>query len=113
MNSKINKRIRRHKRIRSKISGTSIMPRLAVFRSNKYIYAQIINDEKGVTLASASSLGKKGEKSKITAYDVGVTIAERAKSAKIKKVVFDRSGFLYTGKIKEVSEGARKGGLVF
>ncbi|HEY4479617.1 MAG TPA: 50S ribosomal protein L18 [Candidatus Paceibacterota bacterium] len=111
--NKTEKRIRRHKRIRAKIKGTAVIPRLAVFRSNKYIYAQLVDDVSGTTIASVSSLAKKGEKKKITAKAVGSQIAERAKSAKIKKVVFDRSGFLYAGKIKAVAEGAREGGLDF
>src|SRR3989344_4119523 len=109
--NKTEKRIRRHKRIRAKIKGTAVIPRLAVFRSNKYIYAQLVDDVSGTTIASVSALAKKGEKKKITAKAVGSQIAERAKSAKIKKVVFDRSGFLYAGKIKAVAEGAREGGL--
>lgn len=95
---------RRHSRIRSKLSGTSERPRLSVFRSNKFIYAQIIDDVKGHTLTQASSDDAK---------KVGVEIAKKAKALKIDKVVFDRGGYLYTGKIKSVADSAREGGLQF
>ena len=95
-----------------KIAGTAQRPRLCVFRSNKHIYAQIINDEKGVTLAAASDADLKG-KEKNAAYSVGEMVANRATEKKIKEVVFDRGGYLYTGQIKAISEGARKGGLIF
>lgn len=110
-------RIARHSRIRTKISGTSETPRLSVFRSNKQISAQIIDDEKGITLVSASSLDKD---LKITnggnveaAKLVGKSIAEKAKKAKIKTVVFDRSGYLYHGRIEALAESARENGLEF
>lgn len=95
---------RRHKKIRSVLSGTNERPRLSVFRSNKFIYAQIIDDTKGHTLAQASSKDAK---------DLGIDIAKKAKTLKIDKVVFDRSGYLYTGKIKAVADSAREGGLIF
>lgn len=95
---------RRHKRIRSILSGTSDKPRLSIFRSNKFIYAQIIDDTKGHTLAQASSNDAK---------KVGAEIAKKAKAVKIEKVVFDRGGYLYIGKIKEVADSAREGGLQF
>lgn len=95
---------RRHKRIRSTLSGTALRPRLSVFRSNKFLYAQLIDDEKGHTLAQASS---------DDATKVGIAIAKAAKVLKIDKVVFDRGGYLYTGKIKAIADGAREGGLVF
>ena len=106
----------RHVRVRAHISGTSEKPRLCVFRSNKNIYAQIIDDTKGVTLASASSNapgfeGNGGNKD--GARKVGLAIAEAAKAAKITEVVFDRGGYIYHGRVKELAEGAREGGLKF
>jgi large subunit ribosomal protein L18 len=95
---------RRHGKIRSTLSGTSERPRLSVFKSHKYIYAQIIDDTKGHTLAQASSDDAKA---------VGIDIAKKAKTLKIVKVVFDRGGYLYTGKIKAIADSAREGGLEF
>lgn len=109
-------RLKRHKRVRSKISGTPERPRLNVFRSETNIYAQIIDDTKGVTLVSASSLEKsfEGSGSNVEgAKKVGLTIAERAKAAGIEAVVFDRGGYLYHGRVKALAEGAREGGLQF
>ncbi len=106
--------MRRRKRIRAKVFGTAERPRLAVFKSNTNLYVQLINDEKGVTLATASSKVSKTSKSKkMKAHDVGKRIAETAKAKKITKVVFDRGGYVYTGKVKELADGAREGGLVF
>jgi large subunit ribosomal protein L18 len=101
-------------RIRKKISGTAERPRLSVFRSNKQIYAQLIDDATGTTLASASSL-KMEEKlpKKEMAAKVGELIAKNAKEAGIEKVVFDRNGYLYHGRVKELADAARKGGLKF
>lgn len=104
---------RRHKRIRSTISGTASIPRLSVFKSNKYVYAQLIDDEKGATLAAASSVDSKVKGKAEQAKHVGVDIAKKALAAKIEKVVFDRGGYLYIGKIKAVADGAREGGLKF
>lgn len=109
-------RIRRHDRVRSKISGTADCPRLNVFRSNSNIYAQLIDDVKGVTLVSASSVEKdfgetKGNKEE--ARKVGQLIAKRAADKKISEVVFDRGGYIYHGRVKELAEGAREGGLKF
>ena len=109
-------RLKRHKRVRAKISGTAACPRLNVFRSSKNIYAQIIDDEQGVTLAAASSVEKdfgetKGNKDE--ARKVGALIAERAKAKWIETVVFDRGGYIYHGRVKELAEGAREGGLKF
>lgn len=113
MIKKTDKRIRLKKKIRVKISGTEARPRLTVFRSNKFIYAQIINDESGKTVAQASDVkitkGTKTERAK----EVGKMIAENASKAKIKKVVFDRNGFKYTGRIKLVADVARASGLEF
>ena len=109
-------RIKRHKRVRSKVSGTPEMPRLNVFRSEANIYAQIIDDVKGVTLVSASSLDKavEGYGGNIAAATaVGKLIAERAKAKGIENVVFDRGGYLYHGRVKALAEGAREGGLQF
>ena len=109
-------RIKRHKRVRAKVSGTPERPRLNVFRSEKNIYAQIIDDVNGVTLVSASSLEKgfacEGTKSD-AAKQVGVTLAQRAKDKGIEVVVFDRGGHLYHGRVAELAEGAREGGLEF
>lgn len=110
--SKKNIRIQRRRRIRAKISGTKDKPRFCVFKSNKYLYAQIIDDEKGNTLVSATTKGKKGDNSLKAANELGKEIASSAKSKKISKVVFDRGGFIYTGKIKAIAEGAREGGLI-
>lgn len=109
-------REKRHKRVRAKISGTPQTPRLNVYRSLNHIYAQIIDDTKGVTLVSASSVEKDfgaygGNKE--AAKKVGVTIAQRAAAAGIAEVVFDRGGYLYHGRIKELADGAREGGLKF
>ena len=104
---------RRKSRIRAKIFGTAERPRLTVFKSHKYIYAQIIDDNKGHTLVSFDSQKSKAKKPVEQALEVGVEIAKKAKAAKITKVVFDRSGYLYTGKIKMVADAARKGGLEF
>ena len=109
-------RIKRHMRIRNKISGTPERPRLNVFRSGKHIYAQIIDDINGVTLVSASTMDKDFDGyggNKEAAKQIGKTIAERAIAKEINEVVFDRSGYLYHGRIKELAEGAREGGLKF
>lgn len=109
-------RIKRHKRVRAKISGTPERPRLNVFRSETNIYAQIIDDVAGVTLVSASSLEKDftcdGDK-KAAAKKVGQIVAERAKAKGIDAVVFDRGGYVYHGRVQALAEGAREGGLQF
>ena len=110
---KQNKIARRHKRIRAKVSGTSARPRLSVFKSHKFIFLQLIDDEKGKTLVSAWSKDCKGKTPAERAREVGVLVAKKAKEAKIASVVFDRGGYLYTGHIKAVAEGAREGGLKF
>jgi len=107
------KRTRRHARIRSRISGTTLKPRLAVFRSNRYIYAQLINDEIGTTLAAADSRKVEGANLTARAMEVGKTIAKDAKKAGVEKVVFDRGGFQYQGIVAALAEGAREGGLQF
>ena len=113
----ITKQDRRNKiktRIRGKISGTAERPRMTVFRSNKSIYVQLVDDTKGVTIASASSksVGAQGNKSEIAAK-VGQLIAERAKAAGIESVVFDRNGYLFHGRVKSLADAARNGGLKF
>lgn len=122
MVSKINKnelRKAKHNRIRNTLSGTSERPRLNVYRSTSNIYAQIIDDTMGKTLASSSSLDKglvealKGLNKKAQAEKVGEDIAKKAKKAKIKNVVFDRGGYIYTGRVASLAEGARKAGLEF
>ena len=109
-------RKRRHQRVRNKISGSSEIPRLNVFRSNVHIYAQIIDDSTGKTLVSASTLEKgfddAGTK-KESAKKIGIAVAKKAIDAGIKKVVFDRGGYNYHGRVKELAEGAREGGLEF
>jgi len=140
MLGKKEKRLRRHKRVRAKIFGIAEKPRLYVFRSAKHIYGQLIDDEKGVTLISANDLeltrqSKHKRKNKISretdakqkgktdakiltvkrdiAYKVGKLIAEKALGKKIEKVVFDRGGYKYHGRVKALAEGAREGGLKF
>ena len=113
---KLNRRSRIKKRIRKNISGTSARPRLSVFRSNKQIYAQVIDDVKGVTIISASSHVKDSSQ-KVNKTDqaklIGKEIAENASKAGIKEVVFDRNGYLYHGRVKALAESARENGLKF
>lgn len=107
-------RLRRHRRVRGKISGTAARPRLDVFRSSKHIYAQIIDDEAGVTLVAASTMDKdfEGFGGNVEAATViGKKIAEKALAKGISEVVFDRGGFVYHGRVKALAEGAREGGL--
>ncbi len=113
MDTKVKKeqRDRRRKRIRAKIFGMPEKPRLSIFKSNKYISAQLIDDANGVTLASATSMKMKGKTSLERAKEVGASIAEQAKSKKIQKAVFDRGGYLYTGSVSALADGAREAGL--
>jgi large subunit ribosomal protein L18 len=108
-------RLRRHRRVRGKISGTAERPRLAVFRSNRGIFAQLVDDGSGKTLAGASWVGLKGFEGDKSgqAREVGKTLAVAAKKAGIESVVFDRGGYLYHGRVKALAEGAREGGLIF
>ncbi len=109
-------RLKRHKRVRAKISGTPECPRLNVFRSARHIYAQIIDDLSGTTLAAASTMDKDFEGNggnKEAAHKVGEAVAKKAMEKGITKVVFDRSGYIYHGRVKELAEGAREGGLKF
>jgi large subunit ribosomal protein L18 len=114
--NKVEKRERIKRRVRGKISGTAAVPRLSVYKSNKEIYAQLIDDKEGKTLVSASSREKgiaaDGTKTEISA-SVGKAVAEKAKAAGIEKIVFDRNGFIYHGRIKALADGAREGGLKF
>lgn len=109
-------RLNRHRRVRGKISGTTECPRLNVFRSTNNIYAQIIDDVKGITLAAASTLDKDFDGNggnKDAARKVGAMIAKRAAEKGISQVVFDRGGYIFHGRVKELAEGAREGGLKF
>ena len=120
----VNKRKIRHLRVRKKIFGTSVSPRLSIFRSNKFIYAQIINDDENKTLVSCSSRDSEGLKDKtenksglstknFDAYKVGLAISNKCKKSGIKKVVFDRGGYRYHGRVKALADGARENGLEF
>ena len=114
MSQKIQRRLRIKAHIRTKVAGTAECPRLSVFRSNSQIYAQVIDDSKGVTLASASSLGIKDKMTKTEkAAQVGKQIAEAAKKAGVESVVFDRNGYLYHGRVKQLADSAREAGLKF
>jgi len=120
MNARKQARLKRRKRIRKTLSGTGQRPRLSVFRSSKHIYAQVIDDTTGRTLAAASSLEADAKDKKDDAGNaidraksVGKRVGERAKKEGVKQIVFDRSGFLYHGRVKAVSEGAREAGLDF
>ncbi|MCI0619977.1 50S ribosomal protein L18 [Candidatus Wolfebacteria bacterium] len=105
------RRVRRHKRVRSTVKGTASRPRLAVFRSNKYTYAQLIDDVAEKTLIAANSRGASGKTELERAKEVGAVLAKRALEKKITEAVFDRGGFLYAGRVKAVAEGARGEGL--
>ena len=117
--SRTERRVRKHIRVRKRVTGTQARPRLNVFRSSKHIYAQIIDDVKGNTVVAASSLSKeldgqfKTGANKAAARAVGKLIAQKAKEKNIGPVVFDRGGYVYHGRIKELAEGAREGGLKF
>lgn len=122
MISKINKnqdRLKRHKRVRAKVKGTAEAPRLSVYRSLNHIYAQIIDDVKGNTLVTASTLDKEikgsldGKDKKAQAFAVGELVAKKALEKNITTIVFDRGGYLYTGRVAALADGARKGGLQF
>lgn len=113
LNTKIQKRMRRRKKIRARIFGIATVPRLSVFRSNQYIYAQLIDDESGKTLVAASDHAVKAKTKVERAKQTGMGLAEAAKKKNIKKVIFDRGGFSYAGRVKALAEGAREGGLAF
>ena len=122
MITKINKnadRLKRHKRVRGKVKGTAEAPRLSVYRTLTHIYAQLIDDVKGITLVTASTLDKElkgtfeGKDKKEQAFAVGELLAKKAEAKQIKAVVFDSGGYLYTGRVASLADGARKGGLEF
>lgn len=103
----------RHNRIRAKISGTSLMPRFSVYKSNTTVYGQIIDDSKGITLAAYSADKAKGKNFVEKSFNAGKELAKLAQEKGVSKIVFDRGGFIYTGKIKAFADGAREGGLKF
>ncbi len=114
--SRTDARRRRHFRVRKRVHGTSVRPRLAVFRSNRHIYAQVINDDAGVTVAAASSREGTLASTSVTvdtATEVGKLVGSRAKDVGIDTIVFDRGGFAYHGRVKALAEGAREAGLEF
>lgn len=111
--TKNEKRARRHRRIRAKVSGTAERPRFSVFKSNNYIYAQLIDDTKGNTLLSVSDVEMKGKTKTERAKLAGEALAKNAKAKGITAVVFDRGGFIFTGRVRAIAEGAREGGLLF
>ncbi len=113
MKTKIERRIKIKYRIRKKVSGTAERPRMSVFRSNKQIYVQVIDDTKGKTLVAASSRGLDAMPKKEQAAKVGELVAKKALEAGITTVVFDRNGYLYHGRVKELADAARNGGLKF
>lgn len=106
-------RVRKHLTIRRRIVGTADRPRLAVFRSNQHIFAQLIDDAAGKTLAAVNDMKIVKEPKKKKAFEVGKQLAEKATKMKITKAVFDRGGFMYTGRVEELAKGAREGGLEF
>ncbi len=109
---KLRARAKRHRRVRKKVVGTPDRPRLAVYRSNRHIYAQVIDDFAGRTLASASSMAdEEGASPKARAKAVGLAIAAKAQAAGVARVTFDRGGFMFHGRVRAVAEGAREGGL--
>ncbi|MBP6926466.1 MAG: 50S ribosomal protein L18 [Candidatus Pacebacteria bacterium] len=113
-NLKAEKRMRLKGKIRAKVSGTAELPRLSVFRSNKFIYGQLIDDNKSVTILSVSDIKGKAKGTKVdSAKAMGLAIAKSAIEKGIKKVVFDRNGFKYTGRVKQFADAAREGGLIF
>lgn len=112
-NTKTKKRERRHARVRAKIFGTALRPRLALYKSNRYVHAQLIDDEARKTLVAAVSKTKSGMTKAAQAHEAGKILATLAKGRTIERVVFDRGGFLYTGRVRAFAEGAREGGLVF
>ena len=113
MTTKIERRIKIKYRVRNKISGTAERPRMSVFRSNKQIYVQVIDDLSGKTLAAASSLGMETMPKKAQAAKVGELIAKKAQEAGVTEVVFDRNGYLFHGRVKSLADAARNGGLKF
>ena len=115
MQVKKSKRIRRHKRIRAKIKGTAKIPRICLFKSNRYFYASLVDDDKGATIAlvKSSEIKLDGKTGKTLSFIMGELLADKAKAKKISKAVFDKSGYKYHGKIQMLADGARKAGLKF
>jgi large subunit ribosomal protein L18 len=111
--SKKESRDRRRKRIRAKVSGTALKPRLSVFKSNKFMSIQLIDDEKCITIASVTTKGLKGKGELVKSKEIGLAIGKTAIAKKIDTIVFDRGGYIYTGAVKAVAEGAREAGLKF
>lgn len=113
-NVKTEKRMRLKGKIRSRITGTADRPRLSIYRSNKFVYGQIIDDQKGITLVSVNDMKTKKKGGKLaSAKEMGAALAKGAAEKKITQVVFDRNGFRYAGRVKEFADGARDGGLIF
>ena len=110
---KTQRRRRRQNRIRAKVSGTAERPRLSIFKSNKYLSAQLIDDDKAVTLVASTSAKTSGKTTAEKAKNVGLEIAKQASAKKINSVIFDRGGYFYTGNVAALAEGAREGGLKF
>lgn len=112
-NTKLIQRERRHRRIRAKVIGNAQKPRLSIFKSNKQMYAQLINDEAGTTIVGMSSTSVKGKNMTEQAKELGVAIAKAAQEKNVTEIAFDRGGFKYTGKVKVFADAAREGGLKF
>ncbi|MEK7506620.1 MAG: 50S ribosomal protein L18 [Patescibacteria group bacterium] len=116
-NSKRQKRIRRHKRVRARVSGTAIVPRISVFRSNRHIFVQAVDDSIGKTLVSSKIVSEKKSKMKGKKTDlagaIGKSLADKLKEAGVTRIVFDRGGYKYHGRVKALAEGLRKGGIKF
>lgn len=112
-NSKTDQRLRRHRRIRAKVVGSEVKPRLSVYKSNKQLYAQLIDDEAGKTIIGMGSKALKGKTMTDRSKELGLAIAKAAQGKKISAIAFDRGGFKYTGKIKVFADAAREGGLKF
>ncbi len=112
-NTKRERRERRHRRVRARVSGSALRPRLSFYRSNRFVYGQIVDDEKGVTLAAASSRDIAAPSARERAFATGKALAEEAKKRGLERVVFDRGGFAYAGVVAAFADGAREGGLIF
>lgn len=106
-------RTKRHKKVRAKVSGTAFRPRIAVFKSNQYVYAQVVDDESGKTLLSVSDVKAKGGRKSEKALEIGESLAAKMKEKGFAEAVFDRGGFKFHGRIKAVADGLRKGGIKF
>ena len=111
--AKAEQRLRRRRRIRAKVQGSADKPRISVYKSNRFVYAQLIDDDRGHTLASVSTAGASGSTDTERAYEAGKTLAEKAGQQQVTKAVFDRGGFVYKGRLASLADGAREGGLQF